>query len=76
MSSTVKTPLEWKLDPPATPYRGMSAAFTAAYDAGVFRGRLNELMSAEEYLSLVTPYLPAQSNHKPTRITLVTSRVR
>jgi hypothetical protein len=52
----------------------MIAAFAAAYDAGAFKGRLNELMSAEEYLVLVTPFLPAQANHKPTRITLVPSR--
>jgi hypothetical protein len=60
----MKNPLEWKLNPPASPYRGLAAAFSAAWDAGVFTGRLNEKMSAEEYLSLVTPYLPEQSNHR------------
>jgi len=47
----------------------MGAAFSSAYDAGVFRGRLNEAMSAETYLALVLPFLPPQSTTR-SRITL------
>jgi hypothetical protein len=64
MSSTphTKSPLDWKSDPPSTSFRGLSAAFTAAWEAGVFRGRLHDELTAAEYLALVTPYLPAQSD--------------
>jgi hypothetical protein len=47
----------------------MVSAFNSAFDAGVFTGRLNEKMTAQTYLDLVTPYLPEQSNHQ-AKITL------
>jgi hypothetical protein len=64
-----KTPFGWKASGQPAGIRGKASAFTSAWKAGVFRGRLNELMTLPTYLHLVEPYLPEQSS-QPTRITL------
>jgi hypothetical protein len=69
-----QTPLDWKSSPPPTNSRGLAAAFSGAWDAGVFTGRLNEAMSAETYLSLVTPFLPDEQSHHQAKITLTNAQ--
>jgi len=64
-----KTPMQWHALPPAG-IRGSHQAFNEAWSARVFRGRLHELMTAEEWRALIAPYLPDQTPAAPYRIRL------
>ena len=81
-----KTPLDWHASPPhcfTLPRSklgdnwtvefhllGLFGAFNQAWHEGKFRARLNDLMTAEEWLALVIPYLPDQSPQQPYSIKL------